>query len=923
MYRSRSDRTFLTKTGLLFVFIIAFYYRASGLFHGLQEGIVFHPDTPKQILNLHQGLQNNHITYHGNLFYDGYPYGLNRVDEGLIRLTRAGMSPLYRLTFGYGEALPLPTRLSLYYIARTLRVLYGLLTALLLAKSIQIVATDRFALLCAMLLFAVSPLSASVTHYASGDIGVDLFLALSLFCMVLHTQKPLLRHIFTAGMAVGLAFACKYQGALGAWTVALYLLLSARPFTRSGMTDFIRQGLVSTTGFIAGVLLLTPGFWVDPSRTWKLMRANVIFIKNYGVPPDFMDLPRHIRIVTGLTNNVPVVLHALGGLLVLATFMSLITALIRQHTSRCTEDQAPPHRELHLWTATATFPFFVILISTAMKPMVQPFHFSFLVAPMLFTTAMLLKTLRARPTPKGTGWAVGIAGLIFLQTFPAALREDQLWRAPSIHPLYNRYATHSTVEPLHIFRDFSSPHGIKLFYLHPYGLPVFRNLPRIITGPHRSWWQKHEQLPVPSRPLDTTVPGWIFLNGARFPNNDHLFRLSGGSSRRIRLVHSGEPPETLSLGLRSGREPVFLSGKLGTAEISLYLPPHSQKIIDLQPGPPAKNFPGEVPHDPTFIHHLDLSAHPGNLWVEILNSSLQREIFSATGPVKQKTVPRRLDPQSTEVLASVRFLHEEAPFRVTAERRPLFPVSEGLPAGSYELNLSLVNRAETAKRLSLSFSSQPTTFPEDQTLHMEVLPGFSQQTFTFHKAFSPFELDLYLRASSGELTVLEWTLRPAAIQTPLPEPDIPKEVFFPIDIHYREGIHLSGIHLSLPEVPDDPLRWGIQARIDRKLSRKLFKETAVFIHLVRNDGRLFQALDIPLRAACFSGGTLELHQTLSAGRLPEQEPLHLEIGLYRPRTLRRMHPRSAKAYEEDLSVHRQAIRLHTFEPPLQGAGLPH
>ncbi|MCC5845194.1 MAG: glycosyltransferase family 39 protein [Verrucomicrobia bacterium] len=274
------------------LFLLAFYFRASGLFHGLDERSVFHPDTPKQIQNLDEGLRNNHLNYYGNWFYDGYPYGLNRMDEAVIRVTRAVvLAPLYRLTHGQDHSLPPPSRWRLFYYTRILRLFYGMVIAVLLMTILKRLTGSRLISICALALYAVSPLSISVTHYASGDIGIDLFLAFALFFLTLHTRKPAQRYLFAAGVSVGFAFASKYQGALGAWIVAVYVLQHAFPLKKKTFLIFLQRGAVSATGFFAGAFLFTPGFWYDPSTTWRLMRINFRNIKNYTAPNRFSSCP--------------------------------------------------------------------------------------------------------------------------------------------------------------------------------------------------------------------------------------------------------------------------------------------------------------------------------------------------------------------------------------------------------------------------------------------------------------------------------------------------------------------------------------------------------------------------------------------------------------------------------------------------------
>ena len=67
------------------VVLAAVAFRGAGLWHGLGQDIVFHPDEPKQVMRLESYLHGHYVHHAGNLFYDGYPYGLNRVDEAFLR----------------------------------------------------------------------------------------------------------------------------------------------------------------------------------------------------------------------------------------------------------------------------------------------------------------------------------------------------------------------------------------------------------------------------------------------------------------------------------------------------------------------------------------------------------------------------------------------------------------------------------------------------------------------------------------------------------------------------------------------------------------------------------------------------------------------------------------------------------------------
>ena len=409
--------------------LVGLYFRASGLFHGLQEGFVFHPDTSKQVQNLQNGLEGNHIVYYGTLISDGYPYGLNRIDEAILRILRAVASPVYSLLNGEGESLPLPSHETLRFYTLLLRLLYGMITLCLIAKSTSLITRNRLAVLMVLALYSIAPLASTVTHFATGDIGADLFLCVTLFCLALHVRTPKSRYLFAAGLAVGMAFASKYHGALGAWIIAVYLLMLTPPFSKKNLPLFFENGLRSSFGFFLGFLVLTPGLWVDPAKNGMLIYQNFGFIKNYGAPPQLLELPAHTLALLGLRTNIPVVVQALGPLLILTSGFSLLYSLRKPFTRENSSLKG-------LWVASASFPFVTILLSTAMKPVVLPFHYSFLLVPLVFSAGLLFHAIQdsseGRYTLPVCMWAL----VMFISSGTTALREDALWRKPPIGPIY-------------------------------------------------------------------------------------------------------------------------------------------------------------------------------------------------------------------------------------------------------------------------------------------------------------------------------------------------------------------------------------------------------------------------------------------------------------------------------------------------------
>lgn len=159
---------------LLSLFLLAFVLRTGGLFRGLEADYIYHPDEPKQVVALNNFLNDTYVWYVGNPFYDGYPYGLNHIDEWLLRPVFSMVEMFHNHIIPDTEYQK-PSIHSLYYWARSLRVLYGLIALLLTYFIAKRLFQSRSGRLLSVLFLALSPISIVVAHFASGDIGSDLF----------------------------------------------------------------------------------------------------------------------------------------------------------------------------------------------------------------------------------------------------------------------------------------------------------------------------------------------------------------------------------------------------------------------------------------------------------------------------------------------------------------------------------------------------------------------------------------------------------------------------------------------------------------------------------------------------------------------------------------------------------------------------
>lgn len=902
-----------TKSLLLGITLLAFYFRASGLFHGLDDGFIYHPDTPKQVANLEQGLHGTYIHYTGSYFTDGYPFGLNRIDELIIRSVRFAWSPIHHLLHGQGVSMALPNRTQLYAVVRVLRLLYGMVAFGLLAHISFRLFKKSFVPMCILFMAAVAPLSSTVTHAGSGDIGLDLFLCVTLVALTRYVNTPKLGYLILAGLSVGLAFACKYQGGMGAWVVGIFILLQSPPLDRKQAVQFLRLGMTAAFGFFAGVFLLTPGLWVDPSRTWKLMRQNMDYIKDYGVPPEVLELPLSTRIVSSLTQNIPVVAQALGlGLVALAGW-SLLQAVRKKSRLPLTPS---PTRLRAFWVSVASFPFVVIVISTAMKPMVQPFHFSFLLFPLVLTAGFVLNGIQQTFHRSGIFLVSVLTILVSGASLHRSLQEDDLWRKPGVTPIHTRYATHSTLQPLDLSRDIAHTHEIKSFYLHPPGLPVFRNQRRVAVSNHATWWNTNRQLPLPTRPLFDEVPEWIFLNGPFFPNNDHAFRLDAGEKSTVYLVQEKEARDTLQLGVRSGARPTRIHGKTGEFSFSATLPPHSQEILTLYLTNVDRTFPADTYFPATLIYDLEIESSTGPVWVEVIRDDQQLLTYQKFGPGKQGD-QWSLTDKEVQIWSTTRFLDSSTVTKVQAGEHPLFLQTEGLPAGSYDLNVSFINTGSKSAEMEVLLRSPYERGPTMEGQSIKVAPGHSAHQLTFHKPFTPFEVQCVLLTSNENLLLEKWSFRPSSKQQiplalPKPAPD-----FHPLALSFEQGPKITGLAITVPETKEGEITWSVRSEIPTSLSEENFLKSVIFIHILDKDGSIFQTLDIPLVEATFGDQAPQVHRAPLSGSLVSLNSSSIRVGVYHSRTFLRSKPSRGSIRSENVRVEKDSYRLLRLEPILK------
>jgi hypothetical protein len=908
---------------------IALLLRLNGLFRGLTCDYIFHPDAPKQVAALGNFLQGHYVWYVGSLFYDGYPLGLNHFDELLLRgliLIRDTCAALVS-----PEASPLvqPDKLTLYYWALSLRVLYGLCCLALLYRLTYRILHNRGFALAALFLAGIAPLANVVSHSATGDIGVDLFALISISCLSAYAQRSRKIWLLWAGLATGLAFSCKYQGALAGIAIGLFILLEFA--TDRHILKVLTSLSLSISGIAIGILLGTPAAFIRWGRTWENMRANFEFIQQYNVSPEFMAQPLSTRLLSCLTGNTPTIVSALGWTITLLAFLGLIFVIVDQHgvdaSSRVDEKRrqaAALQKGRILILALLAFPFLALLISIVGKPEVQPFHFSYLQPVLIFGAVYALQNL----WQKGFRYKI-LAAILFMTAFAEsayiARREAFFWgRGDNLH-----WAQHLERET---FREPLSPIGapgtIKTIYLEPCGLAVFRNRAATVTVPNADFWNQTHIVPIPNVPLSMDQD-WLFPNGPVFPRNDRSFTIRQ-DSKATRYIVLYSAPKPLKFGLRSGSWPVQINLSYGGEKHRVTLSAHSQTVITLTPSQ-WRRSPGnpEIP-DGCFLIPLEIQSMGGNAWATILMDERETRVFNFYGGMIQDRA--RLNPsdiptsQQSEALKSMRYLDGEASAKLLPDDAQgyRFPKDGiALACGPYLLECVIqcqTPAAEVALKLDDFHKCQELT-PFETTHHLEF--GYQVVTSHFTKAFAPYEAQLEIKALSGQCQLLNWRLIPdvTQIQKDLKNwieganrpiwlsqgqgTNAPAPAWDKAPITFDGKIHLSRLIIPATVSKRETVLINCEMGIDNFRTPHL-DDIVFFIHLLNDQGHTVHTFNFPLWQT-FALGSLNIpFRFQPPTQLPPGE-YELQLGMYNARIEKRL------AIEgEGLSKRERQKRHHVF-----------
>lgn len=740
-------KIFFILTGA-FIVLVALYLRMSGLFRGLGElGYIFHPDEPKQVTALLNFLNGDYVHYYGSRFYDGYPYGLNHLDEYLLR----------PLLFFFGAETP--NHYSLYYVGRLLRVIYGLVTMTIAYKLVYALVKNRNAALLTMFLLAIAPLSITVSHFATGDIGVDLFTAICFLFLLFYIDKAQKQTwLFASGVAVGAAFSAKYNGLLVGMVPAMVLFFEF--LLDKNIRLFAKRSCVLISGTITGIVLFTPHLLLDFNTTLANIAVNFQFIKNYNVPAEILAKSSVERAILGLTNNSFYIINSLGCI----ACLSLITGLFiagKQYLSCLHSPKKPACSQSILLLSIALFPLLSLVIALSGKYVVQPFHFSYLQLPIIIVTGSLLSLLYASRSIVLRGSSLLLVILIIFEFGSISWEENFFWRLED-NLFYEKNLPASIYSPESLKSRQSG--SIRSLYLEPSGTSVFKNLKHHAKGPDSHFWNTIQVAPLPQIP-NAIGKSWIFLNGPSFPRNERMLFIHGQAHgttlKKYLVLPTGKNvPE---LGIRSGSYATEVYINLGGATATIKLEAHQQKIVLLKPKK-WKISDGETSNPGVLIIPLELSVPHDDIWVTLLTTQKEKEIFTLFGggqeasPSVPEKIPEELEEQYFTALSHIRYMEASPSWKVQAGE--IIPMWEFvLPAGSYKITGEIEGLVDESL-ITIEFEDAKGGLYRQQKQTFPIKKGLQRMEYNFTKPFVPYQGRLLISGIKGDCIVHKFNLVP-------------------------------------------------------------------------------------------------------------------------------------------------------------------
>lgn len=878
MSKQQRRSVFRLRAGLVAaVLLVAVGVRGVGLYRGIEQGYSWHPDVAKQVYAYGEYLEGRYIWYTGLRYFDSYPLFLNHLDEWITRGIRLVTSEALQLT-GQEQTQSANPKRDLYMSTLTFRWLYGVVVVLLtgwVARRLKLPFPTANG---AMLLVALSTINITTSRFGTGDIACDLFLILTVLGCAGHARTGRWGWLALASLMAAWGFAGKYNAGMTVLLIGGYVFLACLKGEKR-LVRFVGWSAGSALVFLAGVAVAMPQFTWAFRRTWNDMIRVIDKIKDYREPQEFIDLPLGQQMAVSLEKNLVPLLEAMGWAGVTLSLVGALLALWRWLSMYRHGGDHAGWRRRSLLMLLFLFPWGVILVSLSTKLNVQLCHFSWLYPPMALAGLYALWPLIA---PSGRRWlrrsgVVVFALLLALTAGELAVRipsELYFWGREDVKtlagtqmqypvlPSMNRKRMREVNDQRYVYRD---------YLLEPANVPHFRNRPYSLISEDAEAWRKMGVTPLPMIPFGQDPADWITLNGPVLPRNDAMFAVDANEVSRL-VVVTHEPLDDCWIGFQAGQDPVSVKGRMGEKDLDCNVGAHAWKVLSLSPKP-SRAWMDEGRSGKMIYHYpLTVKAGNGTVWVSIMRSGREVEVFRLFGGDEGVSLSSLLEGVDrgkwTKLVVRLNYLKGSAlsqgPLSKLKHRTlHLWDEEQVLPAGPYVLDLEVVGLTpDSAIRVVLQ-DPGGLFFRSVVASNLHVSAGTNRLRLPFSKGFAPFQCQLVVEGSEGDLLVGDWSLKPdtgalirdaeASVRPPwqrlFPEQDPPG------NLHTVEATF--GHSLKIHEVAwPDPLqtgqRQGFYVRASLLNPVRFFDEWEVIFHVVDSNQNFVAAAHVPVRQCSFS-----------------------------------------------------------------------
>ena len=583
------------------ILCFGFALRTAGLFHGLDSGRIYHPDTSKQMAAANRFMEGTFYYKVGLRDYDGYPYFNSLLAAGI-------RYPFHRISCAWqqhvqqeGAARSEPP--VTFAFVRVLNAVESTLAVLLIFVLGRMLVGPGTGLLAAAML-ACSPIDITTCHYANGDTAAALFGLLALiFAVRIYRHGKLSDYILATAFSV-CSFSSKYYGTASAIPIIAAHLLRIRSrrdlFSKPTLMPIAIMGFTA----IAAFFCTTPGAFRQTRKTVLNIYAFMQYTSGFKMPEQY-DVPIPQRFLLSMKANLPVFVDLLGPVILVLAAIFLVLTVVRRNRSH--------------WVI-ASLPLFYIFVGLTMKPAVQPVYHTVTVPALILGAAVFITQVstwkRLGAFGKLTGFVLTAAVLLPLAN--AGSREALLFRLPDTRVLAKDWVENNVPTTFRtcgskysfIADDFDSKPGpfegvawVRSDFreypeegdplIHEIALEdderlvVFRNLPT------QFYLSKNPLIKEGfTRPLRQRLPAvperkLIMAEDGAFYHTTHY--LQGMQEEAKREVYSDQPLEDVLVVVRGGTSDARVEISLGGANAVLDVPANTAEqawLRDLRPGLP-------------------------------------------------------------------------------------------------------------------------------------------------------------------------------------------------------------------------------------------------------------------------------------------------------------------------------------------------